>query len=278
MEQTLWETIKRLEPLAPRFVSVTCGAGGSATGATPTYATVRRIRAETALVPAAHLTAADASRDEVDEIARRYWRAGIHRIVALRGDVPEGDGPYQPHPQGYAYAVDLVTGLRRIADFEISVAAYPETHPDAPSSAFDLDNLKRKIDAGATRAITQFFFGTDAYVRFLDRVRAAGIDVPIVAGIMPVTNFATIVRFSAKCGTTVPDWLKNFFEGLDDDPESRKLVAAAAAAEQCRRLHEAGVNEFHFYTMNRAGLTMAICHMLGVRANRSANAGTLEVA
>ncbi len=278
MEKRLWETIKRLEPLGPRFVSVTCGAGGSASGAMPTYATVCRIRSETSLIPTAHLTVAGATRDEIDTIASRYWRAGIRRVVALRGDLPEGSGRYRPHPQGYAYAVDLVEGLKNIGDFEVNVAAYPETHPDAPSPEFDLDNLKRKLDAGATRAITQFFFGTDVFLRFLERARAAGIEAPIVPGVMPVVNFATIAQFSAKCGTTLPDWLARLFDGLDDDPATHRLVAATAAAEQCLRLREAGVNEFHFYTMNRADLTLAVCHMLGIRPDRSATVRAQTVA
>ncbi len=232
MKQRLWETIKRLEPLGPRFVSVTCGAGGSASGAEPTYETVCRIRSETSLIPTAHLTVAGATRDEIDAIASRYWHAGIRRVVALRGDLPEGSGRYQPHPQGYAYAVDLVEGLKKIGDFEVNVAAYPEIHPDAPSAEFDLDNLKRKLDAGATRAITQFFFGADVFLRFLERARAAGIESPIVPGIMPITKFETVARFSATCGTSVPDWLARLFDGLDDDPETHSLVAATAAAEQ----------------------------------------------
>ena len=278
MEQALWETVERLEPLAPRFVSVTCGAGGSASGAAPTYAAVCHIRAKTSLEAAAHLTVAGATRDEVDEIASRYRHAGIRRIVALRGDLPEGSGRYRPHPQGYAYAADLVAGLKRIGDFEINVAAYPDIHPDAPSPEFDLDNLKRKLDAGATRAITQFFFGAEVYLRFLDRVRAAGIEAPIVPGIMPLSNFAMIARFSAKCGTTVPDWLTRLFDGLGDDPETHKLVAATVVAEQCRRLQDAGVREFHFYTLNRADLTLAVCHMLGIRRKRPVMAPAQSVA
>jgi len=215
--------------------------------------------------PAAHLTCVGASRAEVDEVARRYYDAGIRHIVALRGDVPDGDAGYTPHPDGYAYAADLVAGLKRIADFEISVAAYPEIHPDALSSQADLDNLKRKVDAGADRAITQYFFDVDTYRRFLDRARAAGITVPIVPGILPVTNFAQVVRFSAQCGTAVPAWMAHLFEGLDEDPETRKLVAATVAAEQCRLLQSAGVSDFHFYTLNRADLVFAICHILGLR-------------
>lgn len=263
LEQQLWACIRRLEPLAPRFVSVTYGAGGSTRERT--HATVVRIAAETSLTPAAHLTCVGASRAEVDAIARAYWEAGIRHIVALRGDPPAGASHYEPHPEGYAYAADLVAGLRRIAPFEISVAAYPETHPAAPSPAADLDNLKRKIDAGATRAITQYFFDTDVYLRFLDRCLAAGIEVPLVPGILPVTNFAQVVKFSAICGASVPAWLARLFEGLDGDPETRRMVAAVVAAEQVRRLQAAGVDEFHFYTLNRPDLVYAIAHILGVR-------------
>ena len=264
LEQQLWACIRRLEPLAPRFVSVTYGAGG--TTRERTHATVARIAAETTLTPAAHLTCVGASREEVDAVARAYWEAGIRHIVALRGDPPAGARSYQPHPQGYAYAADLVAGLRRIAAFEISVAAYPETHPAAASAAADLDNLKRKIDAGATRAITQYFFETDVYLRFLDRCLSAGIAVPLVPGILPVTNFAQVVRFSAMCGASVPAWLARLFEGLDADHETRRMVAAVVAAEQVRRLQAAGVDEFHFYTLNRPDLVYAIAHILGVRA------------
>ncbi|MBI4184781.1 MAG: methylenetetrahydrofolate reductase [Proteobacteria bacterium] len=263
MERTLWDSVKRLEPLRPRFVSVTYGAGGSTRERT--HNLVTRIQRQTALVAAAHLTCVGASRAEIDAIARRYWEAGIRHIVALRGDPPEGESRYRPHPEGYAYAVDLVAGLRRVADFEISVAAYPETHPEAPSPEFDLDNLKRKIDAGATRAITQYFFEADDYLRFLDRVRARGIFVEIVPGILPVTNFAQVKRFSTLCGARVPAWLARLFEGLDDDPETRRLVAATVAAEQCRLLQANGIDAFHFYTLNRADLTYAICHILGLR-------------
>jgi len=266
MERGLWAAIKRLEPLGPRFVSVTYGAGGSTRDRT--HATVQRILSDTSLIPAAHLTCVGASRAEVDDVARRYWDAGIRHIVALRGDPPDGDGDYLPHPDGYRYAADLVTGLKRIADFEISVAAYPETHPEAVSPRADLDNLKRKLDAGATRAITQYFFNGDDYLRFVDRVSAAGIDVPIVPGILPVTNFAQVARFSRRCGSSVPTWMADLFEGLDDDPETRKLIAATVAAEQCRLLQANGVTEFHFYTLNRADLTYAICHMLGLRPRR----------
>lgn len=265
MQETLWESVKRLEPLAPAFVSVTYGAGG--TTRERTHDTVLRIRRETGLLPAAHLTCVGHDRGEIEDIARRYWDEGIRHIVALRGDMPDG-GRYVAHPGGYAYAVDLVAGLRRIADFEISVAAYPEVHPEAPSPDFDLDNLKRKIDAGATRAITQYFFDVDVYRRFVERARRAGITVPIVPGILPVTNFAQVQKFSAACGASVPRWMAELFAGLDDDPDTRRLVAATVAAEQCRALAADGVGNFHFYTLNRADLTYAICHILGVRARK----------
>jgi methylenetetrahydrofolate reductase (NADPH) len=270
MEARLWEVIKRLEPLGPRFVSVTYGAGGSTRERT--HATVRRIRQETVLEPAAHLTCVGASHGEIDAVAQAYWAAGIRHIVALRGDPPAGVQEYQPHPGGYPYAAELVAGLRRVADFEISVAAYPETHPEAQSGQHDLDNLKRKLDAGAVRAITQYFFDVDLYLRFRDRATAAGITVSIVPGILPVTNFAQVKKFSAACGASIPDWMAAHFEGLDDDPDTRRLVAASIAAEQCRRLHANGVHEFHFYTLNRADLIVAICHLLGVRAKRPAAA------
>jgi len=263
MQETLWECIKRLEPLAPSFVSVTYGAGGGTRERT--HDTVVRIARETSLKPAAHLTCVGHSRGEVDDIARRYWDEGIRHIVALRGDAPEGSGKYVPTPGGYDYAVDLVAGLKRIADFELSVAAYPETHPDAPNAQFDLENLKRKVDAGATRAITQYFFDVDVYRRFVDKARAAGITVPILPGILPVTNFAQVQKFSAACGASVPAWMVPLFEGLDDDPDTRRLVAATVAAEQCRLLAADGVTDFHFYTLNRADLAYAISHILGVR-------------
>jgi methylenetetrahydrofolate reductase (NADPH) len=263
MAETLWSSIKRLEPLQPRFVSVTYGAGGSTRERT--HQTVVRIQKETSLTPAAHLTCVEATRDEVDTVAREYWDAGVRHIVALRGDPPEGVGAYVPTPGGYDYAVDLVAGLKRIADFDISVAAYPECHPQAQSPHADLDNLKRKLDAGADRAITQYCFGAEPYLRFLDRAHAAGITAPIVPGILPVQNFAQVVKFSAMCGTTVPDWMGGLFEGLDDDPETRRLVAATAAAEQCRMLHAHGITDFHFYTLNRADLVYAIAHILGLR-------------
>jgi methylenetetrahydrofolate reductase (NADPH) len=263
MQETLWASILRLAALQPAYVSVTYGAGGSTRERT--HATVVRILRETCLRPAAHLTCVGASRHEVDAIARRYWQAGVRHIVALRGDAPEPGGRYQPHPEGYAFAADLVAGLKRIADFEISVAAYPETHPEAVSPAADLDNLKRKLDAGAGRAITQFFFDTDVYFRFLDRARAAGITAPILPGILPVTNFTRVVEFAGRCGAGMPQWMAELFEGLDGDPDTRRLVAASVAAEQCRALHAGGVSEFHFYTLNRADLVFAICHILGVR-------------
>ena len=270
MEERLWAAVKRLEPLQPRFVSVTYGAGGSTRERT--HNTVRRILSESTLTPAAHLTCVGATRAEVDEVAREYWNSGVRHIVALRGDSPEGAGRYQPHPGGYPYAVDLVAGLRKIGDFEISVAAYPETHPDAANHDADLDNLKRKIDAGATRAITQYFFEEHAFLDFLERARRAGITVPIVPGILPVTNFQQVVKFSAACGASVPPWLARLFDGLDSDPETRRLVAATVAAEQCRLLQANGINEFHFYTLNRADLAYAICHVLGLRPVKAASA------
>lgn len=263
MERQLWQAVERLEPLGPRFVSVTYGAGGSTRGRT--HATVRRICTETSLEPAAHLTCVGATREEVDAVAWDYWVAGIRHIVALRGDPAAGEGRYRPYPGGYPYAVDLVHGLRRVADFEISVAAYPETHPEATSPQADLDNLKRKIDAGASRAITQFFFDVDVYLRFVDRCHASSIAVPIVPGILPVTNYARVVQFAKTCGASIPSWLAGLFEGLDGDPGTRQLVAATVAAQQCRELFAHGVDEFHFYTLNRADLAYAICHILGLR-------------
>ncbi len=262
MEAQLWACVRRLETLRPRFVSVTYGAGG--TTRERTHATVTRLARETSLVPAAHLTCVGATRAEVDAVARDYWQAGIRHIVALRGDAPTA-GRYLPHPGGYDFAADLVAGLKRVADFDISVAAYPETHPTALSPEADLDTLKRKIDAGASRAITQFFFDTSVYLRFLDRCHAAGITVPIVPGILPVTNFAQLTRFAAQCGASVPAWLGHLFEGLDEDAETRRLVAAVVAAEQVRLLQANGVDEFHVYTLNRADLAYAIAHILGVR-------------
>jgi len=263
MEETLWKSITRLAPLAPRFVSVTYGAGGSTRERT--HNTVRRILAETSLIPAAHLTCVSATRGEIDAVADAYWAAGVRHVVALRGDIPGGEAPYFPTPGGYAYATELVEGLRRRHDFEVSVAAYPETHPEATSPEADLDNLKRKIDAGATRAITQFFFDNWAFLRFVDRARKAGIAVPIVPGIMPVTNFTHMARFARTTGATIPRAFAQLFDGLEDDADTRKLVAATVAAEQVQQLAQAGVTEFHFYTLNRADLTYAICHMLGLR-------------
>ncbi len=259
-EAQLWPEIRKLEALSPRFVSVTYGAGGSTRD--NTHATAARIAAETSLTPAAHLTCVGAAREEVDSVAEAYWAAGIRHIVALRGDPQGDDTDYVPHPGGYAYAADLVAGLKRIADFDISVAAYPEVHPEALGGAEDLDNLKRKLDAGAARAITQFFFDSDAFLRYLERVRAAGIEAPIVAGILPITNFERTCDFAKRCGARVPPWMAALFEGLDDDPATRNLVAAVAAAEQCRDLMAQGVQEFHFYTLNKADLTTAICRIL----------------
>jgi methylenetetrahydrofolate reductase (NADPH) len=264
MEQTLWASIQRLAPLAPRFVSVTYGADGSTRERT--HNVVTRILRETALTPAPHLTCVGAPRGEILDIARGYWDAGVRHIVALRGDAPAGQAGYVPHPDGFAYAVDLVKGLKSVGDFDISVAAYPEVHPEAPGAQFDLDNLRAKLDAGASRAITQFFFDTDKYLRFRDQCAAAGITAPIVPGILPITRFPQMLRFAKRCGASVPEWLAHRFDGLDDDPETRRMIAASFAIEQVRRLQEHGVQEFHFYTLNRAELTYAICHALGVRA------------
>jgi methylenetetrahydrofolate reductase (NADPH) len=272
LENQLWACIRRLEPLRPRFVSVTYGAGGSTQART--HATIARLLRETTLTPASHLTCVDASREEVDRVARDYWELGVRHIVALRGDPPAGVTRYEPHPQGYAYAADLVQGLRRIAPFEISVAAYPETHPAALSHDHDLDNLKRKIDAGATRAITQYFFDTEVYLRFLDRCAAAGITVPIVPGILPVNSIAQVQKFSAMCGAGVPDWLSRLFNGLEEDADTRRMVSAVVAAEQVRLLQANGVDEFHFYTLNRPDLVYAIAHILGARPAASDTAST----
>ena len=262
-EDRLWQVIEVLTPLAPSFYSVTYGAGGSTRARTDRI--VRRIHAETVVPPAAHLTCVGASRDDVDALARSWWESGIRQIVALRGDSPKDAGCYTPHPEGYEDAAALVTGLRKIADFDISVAAYPECHPDSPSVDADIDNLKRKIDNGANRAITQYFFDNDSFLRFRDRVVAAGIDVPLVPGILPVTNFARVVEFSKQCATSVPQSLAEMFDGLDQDPETRNLIAATVAVEQCEGLQREGVGHFHFYTLNRAALTKAICWRLGVR-------------
>jgi methylenetetrahydrofolate reductase (NADPH) len=262
MDEQLWEAIVELAPLAPKFVSVTYGAGGSTRERT--HATVARIIRETDLVPAAHLTCVGASKAEIAEVAEQYWQAGVRHIVALRGDPPpEAGGRFTPHPQGYASAAELVSGLRALHDFEISVAAYPEVHPEATSAEADLDNLKRKLDAGATRAITQFFYSTDAWFRFIDKALAAGISAPILPGIMPVTSFAAIRRMSVN--TAIPAWMEALFEGLDERPGPRALVAATVAAEFCRSLYEGGVRDFHFYTLNRAEQAYAICHLLGLR-------------
>jgi methylenetetrahydrofolate reductase (NADPH) len=258
MEQSLWESIKTLEPLHPRFVSVTYGAGGSTRDRT--HATIERILRETRLTPAAHLTCVGASRAEIDAIARDYWELGVRHIVALRGDPSEPGSKFQPHPDGYRDA-----GLRTVAPFDISVAAYPEIHPDSSSRAFDIENLKRKVDAGASRAISQFFFSADCFFRFRDEAAAAGIAVEIVPGILPVSNVATTRRFAQSCGASIPQWLDELFEGLDDLPAARQLIAATVAAELCGQLYAGGVRCFHFYTLNRAELTYAISHLLGVR-------------
>lgn len=266
MEATLWKSVERLAPLAPHFVSVTYGADGSTRERT--HNVVTRIQRETSLVGAPHLTCVGASRGEILDIARKYWDQGIRHLVALRGDPPQGQTHYEPHPDGFAYAADLVAGLKSVADFDISVAAYPEVHPEAPSAQFDLDNLKRKVDAGASRAITQFFYDTDVFLRFRDRCQATGIHTSIVPGILPITRFPQVLRFAARCGATVPDWLKDRFQGLDDDPETRRMIAASVAIEQLQALERQGVRDFHFYTLNRAELTFAICHALGVRPTK----------
>lgn len=264
MEATLWASIQRLAPLTPQFVSVTYGAGGSTRERT--HSTVSRIIQETPLKPAAHLTCVAATKEEVNDVVRAYWHAGVRHIVALRGDPVAGIGTvYEPHPGGYQQACDLVAGIKAIGDFEVSVSAYPEKHPEAASLDADIDALKAKVDCGADRAITQFFFDNDHYFRYLDRVRARGIDIPIVPGIVPVQNFKQTANFASKAGASIPEWLAARFEGLDNDVDTRKLVAAAVAAEQVLDLVDRGVNEFHFYTMNRADLVYAICHLLGLR-------------
>ena len=263
MEEALWSSIEMLAPLGPRFVSVTYGAGG--TTRERTHATVARIVRETDIPAAAHLTCVDASREEIDAIAREYWAAGVRHIVALRGDPPRAGETFTEHPRGYRNAADLVAGLKRIAPFEISVAAYPECHPDSGDEATDLDNLRAKVDAGANRAITQFFFAPETFFRFRDAVAAAGIDIEIVPGIMPVSSFASTLRMARMCNTDVPHWMERLFDGLDDRPSARQLVAMAVAAELCRRLYAGGVRHFHFYTLNRAELSYAICHLLGKR-------------
>ncbi|MBN8806839.1 MAG: methylenetetrahydrofolate reductase [Sphingomonas sp.] len=270
MEETLWESLQTLRPLGPRFVSVTYGAGGSTRERT--HATVARIARETDIPAAAHLTCVEATRDEIDQVAEDYWNAGVRHIVALRGDPPVAGTKFQSPAGGYENAAALVAGLRKLHPFEISVAAYPECHPDSPDAAHDLDNLKRKIDAGATRAITQFFHEADTFFRFRDAAAAAGIDAEIVPGIMPVMNFASVQRMSAMCGTAVPAWMAQLFDGLDDRPAARQLVAGTIAAELSRRLYAGGVRDFHFYTLNRAELSYAICHLLGIRPQGAAKA------
>ena len=268
MEEQLWDSVVTLAPLAPRFVSVTYGAGG--TTRERTHNTVARIARETNIPAAAHLTCVEASKGEIADVANAYWEAGVRHIVALRGDAPGSDGKFVPHPDGYASAAELVEGLRKLHTFEISVSAYPETHPEALSAASDIDFLKRKLDSGASRAITQFFFEPETFFRFRDAVAAAGIDAEIVPGIMPVSNFGAITRMSAMTGTAIPVWMEHLFEGLDDHPPARQLVAATVAAEMCRRLYAGGVRDFHFYTLNRAELSYAICHLLGKRPSGAA--------
>ncbi len=263
MERTLWASVQRLTALQPRFVSVTYGADGSTR--TRTHNIVTRIQQTTSLTAAPHLTCVGAPREEILEIARNYWQHGIRHIVALRGDPPQGGGKYVPHPGGFAYAVDLVKGLKSVGDFEISVATYPEPHPEAPHAAFELDNLKAKLDAGAARAITQFFFDPELFLRFRDRCAAAGIEASIVPGILPITRFPQMLRMAQRCGASVPDSMVHRFAGLDDDPDTRRLIAAAVAIEQVQALQQHGVEEFHFYTLNRSELTYAICHALNVR-------------
>jgi methylenetetrahydrofolate reductase (NADPH) len=265
MEKTLWDSVERLAPLAPNFVSVTYGAGGSTRERT--HATVRRILRETTLAPAAHLTCVGATREEIDAIVRDYYAAGVRHIVALRGDPLDGPGTrFAASPGGYRNGADLVAGIKRaFPDVDVSVSAYPEKHPDSPTTEADIDTLKAKVDAGATRAMTQFFFENDLYFRYLDRVRAKGIHIPIVPGLIPVQNFQTMTRFAARAGASVPAWLADRFQGLDHDPATRKLIAAAVAAEQAMDLFDRGVTNFHFYTMNRADLVYAICHLLGLR-------------
>lgn len=265
-EATLWNSIQRLAPIKPSFVSVTYGAGGSTRERT--HSTVARILKETDLTPAAHLTCVGHSRDEIEEIAGAYWEEGVRHIVALRGDPPDQGPTWRPHPDGYLHANDLVEGLKKIGDFEISVACFPESHPESRSLEQEIDYLKMKIDAGATRAISQYFFDVDIYLRFVDQARARGITVPIVPGILPVLNFNTVKKFSAMAGASLPQWLADLYEGLDEEPETRKLLAASIAAEQCRVLCAHGIKQFHFYTMNQADLSFAICHLLGVRPHQ----------
>ena len=268
MEKTLWRSIERLSVLKPRFVSVTYGADGSTRERT--HAAVARILKETNLTAAPHLTCIGASKGEIDDIARQYWDMGIRHLVALRGDLPREVENYVPHPGGYAFASDLVAGLKKVAGFDISVAAYPEVHPEASNALFDLDNLKRKLDAGASRAITQFFFDVEKYLRFRDLCAAADIESTIVPGILPITKFPQLTRFARQCGASVPKWLVHRFDGLEDDAETRQLIAASVAIEQVRLLKKHGIEEFHFYTLNRSELTFAICHALGVRPSKAA--------
>jgi len=263
-EETLWEAIRRLEPLNPEFVSVTYGAGGSTRDRT--HRTVLRMLKETTLRPAAHLTCVEASRGEVDEVIQDYWDAGIRHIVALRGDPPgQIGGAYSPRPDGYGNATELTAGIRRIGDFEVSVGLYPHVHPESPSIDHDIDVLKAKVDAGATRAITQFFYDVDGFLRFMDKVRAAGVTIPVSLGVMPVTNFKGLKKMAGPIGIQLPAWLGNLFDGLDKDPDTRRLLACSVATEMCARLAEEGFSDFHFYTLNRADLTYAICRVLGVR-------------
>ncbi len=271
MEQSLWEAIRRLAPLRPRFVSVTYGADGSTRERT--HQVVMRVLNETPLTAAPHLTCVGTTREQVLSIAEDYWRAGVRHIVSLRGDPPKGTLKYGPHPGGFAYAADLVRGLKSVADFEISVAAYPEVHPEAPSAQFDLDNLKSKLDAGADRAITQFFFDNEVFLRFRDRCVAAGVSASLVPGILPITRFPQVLRMAARCGANVPSWLCQRFEGLEEDADTRRMIAAAVAIAQVEQLAREGVTEFHFYTLNRVDLTYAICHALGVRAADAAAPG-----
>ncbi|WP_313452201.1 methylenetetrahydrofolate reductase [NAD(P)H] [Brevundimonas sp.] len=269
-EANLWKAIRRLEPLNPAFVSVTYGAGGSTRERT--HRTVQRIISETTLRPAAHLTCVEASRDEVDEVIEGYKAIGVDHIVALRGDPPGSagiGGAYQPRADGYANATELTAAINRIGGFDVTVGAYPERHPESPSIDHDIEVLKAKVDAGATRAVTQFFFDIEAFLRFRDRVRAAGVTIPLIPGVMPVSNFAGLKRMTAACGAALPDWLAAHFDGLDDDPETRKLLAASIAAETCARLQEEGFSDFHFYTLNRAELVYAICRVLGVREHKA---------
>jgi methylenetetrahydrofolate reductase (NADPH) len=269
MEATLWSSIERLAPLAPRFVSVTYGADGSTRERT--HQVVTRIQRETTLTGAPHLTCIGAARGEIVDIARAYWDEGIRHLVALRGDPPHGAAGHTPHPDGFGYAAELVAALAAVAPFDISVAAYPEVHPEARSAEADLDNLKRKIDAGATRAITQFCFDTAVFLRFRDRCAAAGVRAPLVPGILPITRFPQVLRFATSCGASIPAWLHERFAGLDDDDDTRRMIAASVAIEQVEELKRHGVRDFHFYTLNRAALTYAICHALGLRPAAAAS-------